>query len=150
MAGRGWPWWILMARPMTSSDPLLLPPRADLYQALIDRTLALGVEIKTLSVAVAARAEGVLVLETGEELEADLIVAADGAYSRLRETILATRWMDYGLEAGIRMLIDHRAGDPGRYLYSVLEWTLEAALQSMHQWGGLYFSRCPYRRSSGA
>jgi 2-polyprenyl-6-methoxyphenol hydroxylase-like FAD-dependent oxidoreductase len=103
---------ILMARLTTSTDPLLLPPRADLYQALIDRATALGVDIKTSSVASAVRPEGVLVLESGEELKADLVVAADGAYSRLRESILATRWMDYGIEAGIRMLIDHQPGDP--------------------------------------
>jgi 2-polyprenyl-6-methoxyphenol hydroxylase-like FAD-dependent oxidoreductase len=103
---------ILMARRTTSSDPLLLPPRADLYQALIDRANALGVEIRTSSVASAVRPEGVLVLESGEELKADLVVAADGAYSRLRESIFATRWVDHGIEAGIRMLIDHQPGDP--------------------------------------
>lgn len=103
---------ILMTRPMTATDRLLLPPRADLYQALIDRVETLGVEIRTSSVAVAARPEGVLVLESGEECAADLVVAADGAYSRLREGILATRWMDFGIEAGIRMLIKHQPGDP--------------------------------------
>ncbi len=103
---------ILMMRPMTPTDRLLLPPRADLYQALIDRVQELGVEIRTSSVAVAARPEGVLVLESGEECPADLVVAADGAYSRLRESILGTRWMDFGIEAGIRMLIDHQEGDP--------------------------------------
>jgi 2-polyprenyl-6-methoxyphenol hydroxylase-like FAD-dependent oxidoreductase len=103
---------ILMVRPTTRSDPLLLPPRADLYQALIDRAHALGVEIRTSSVATAVRPDGVLVLESGEELKADLVVAADGAYSRLRESILATHWVDHGIEAGIRMLIDHSPGDP--------------------------------------
>lgn len=103
---------ILMSRNMTPTDRMLLPPRADLYQALIDRVQQLGVDIRTSSVAVAARPEGVLVLESGEELQADLVVAADGAYSRLRESILGTRWMDYGIEAGIRMLIKHRPGDP--------------------------------------
>lgn len=103
---------VLISRPMTNTDRLLLPPRADLYQALIDRVQELGVEIRTSSVAVAARPEGVLVLESGEECPADLVVAADGAYSRLRESILGTRWMDFGIEAGIRMLIDHREGDP--------------------------------------
>ncbi len=103
---------ILMTRPMTPTDRLLLPPRADLYQSLIDRVQELGVDIRTSSVAVAARPEGVLVLDGGEECPADLVVAADGAYSRLRESILATRWMDFGIEAGIRMLIDHKDGDP--------------------------------------
>jgi 2-polyprenyl-6-methoxyphenol hydroxylase-like FAD-dependent oxidoreductase len=102
----------MMSRRMTSGDPLLLPPRRDLYQALIDRAVAHGVDIVTSSVGVAVRPEGILVLESGLELKADLVVAADGAYSRLRESILATRSMDYGLEAGIRMMIAHQQGDP--------------------------------------
>lgn len=103
---------VLMSRIMTDKDRLLLPPRADLYQALIDRAVALGVDIVTSSVAASVRPEGVLVLEDGEECAADLVVAADGAYSRLRESIFGTRWMDYGMEAGIRMLIHHQLGDP--------------------------------------
>jgi 2-polyprenyl-6-methoxyphenol hydroxylase-like FAD-dependent oxidoreductase len=102
----------LMSRLMTETDRLLLPPRADLYQALIDRAVASGVEIVTSSVAASVRPEGVLLLESGEERPADLVVVADGAYSRLRESILGTRWIDYGMEAGIRMMIDHQPGDP--------------------------------------
>jgi 2-polyprenyl-6-methoxyphenol hydroxylase-like FAD-dependent oxidoreductase len=102
----------LMTRPMSGSDRMLVPPRADLYQALIDRAVAHGVDIVTSSVVVSARPEGVLVLENGTEIKADLVVGADGAYSRIRESILATRWMDHGVEAGIRMMIDHAPGDP--------------------------------------
>lgn len=103
---------VLMSRPMTSTDRMLLPPRADLYQALIDRAQQCGVEIFTSSVAVAAKPEGVLIMESGEERPADLVIAADGAYSRIRESVLATGWMDFGIEAGIRMLINHQPGDP--------------------------------------
>lgn len=103
---------ILMSRPMTNRDGMLVPPRADLYQALIDRSNSLGVDIVTSSPVVSARPEGVLVLEGGKEVRADLVIGADGAYSRVREFILCTRWMDYGVEAGIRMMIDRRAGDP--------------------------------------
>ncbi len=103
---------ILMTRPMTSKDGLLLPPRADLYQSLINRAVAEGVEIRTSSTAVSVRQEGILVLESGEERKADLVVAADGLYSRLRESLYATRVLDYGIEAGIRMLIKHKHGDP--------------------------------------
>jgi len=102
----------LMIRPMTETDRLLLPPRADLYQALIDEAVKAGVEISTRSVAVGARSDGTLMLEDGRELRADLVMAADGAYSRLRESVLATSWMDFGIEAGIRMLMPHQAGDP--------------------------------------
>lgn len=102
----------LMARPFFEGDRMLVPPRADLYQALIDRVTELGVDIRTSSVAVGAKPEGVLILESGEERQADLVIGADGVGSRVREAINAMRWADYGVEAGIRMLIDHRDGDP--------------------------------------
>ena len=48
----------------------------------------------------------------GEERPADLVVGADGNGSRIRESIHGSRWADYGVESGIRMMIDHRDGDP--------------------------------------
>jgi 2-polyprenyl-6-methoxyphenol hydroxylase-like FAD-dependent oxidoreductase len=101
-----------MSRPMTATDRLLLPPRADLYQALIDSAKALGVEIFTSSIVTGVKPEGEITLEGGESRKADLVLIANGAYSVLREQILATGWMDFGIEAGIRMLIDQQAGDP--------------------------------------
>ncbi len=102
---------ILMTRQMVPGDGMLLPPRADLYQALIDRAVALDVDIRTSSVCTGTRPEGVLQMERGEERRADLVIIADGAYSRLRESILGTAWVDYGIEAGIRMMIDQAPGD---------------------------------------
>ncbi len=103
---------VLMSRPMTDTDRMLLPPRADLYQALIDRCVANGVEIITNSVVTEVRPEGTLVTAAGMTRRADLILVANGAYSVLREQILATGWIDFGIEAGIRMMIDSRPGDP--------------------------------------
>ncbi len=103
---------LLMTRPMTPADRMLLPPRADLYQALIDRCIANGVEIRTGSVITEVRPEGVLVTDSGEERRADLILIANGAHSMLREQILGTGWVDYGIEAGIRMLIKRADTDP--------------------------------------
>ena len=103
---------ILFTRPMTADDRLLLPPRADLYEALIQRAEQSGVDIVTSSVATSVRPEGVLELESGRENQADLVVVADGAFSRLRESVLCTASIDYGIEAGIRMLIDRSPGDP--------------------------------------
>ena len=103
---------VLITKFPQGRDRMLLPPRADLYQALIDRAAALNVEVFTSSIVAAVRPEGVLVLEDGTERRADLVVVADGAYSRLRENILATAWMDYGSEGGFRMLVDRREGDP--------------------------------------
>jgi len=102
----------LMTRATTPADRLLLPPRADLYQALIDRAVATGVDIITSSVVMNIRPEGVAVMQDGSERHAELVIAADGAHSRLRENLLATSWVDYGIEAGIRMMIDHQPGDP--------------------------------------
>jgi 2-polyprenyl-6-methoxyphenol hydroxylase-like FAD-dependent oxidoreductase len=103
---------VLITKHLQGRDRMLLPPRADLYQALIDRAAALGVEVFTSSIVNAVRPEGVLMLESGVERKADLVVIADGAYSRLRENILATSWMDFGSEGGFRMLVDKRDGDP--------------------------------------
>jgi 2-polyprenyl-6-methoxyphenol hydroxylase-like FAD-dependent oxidoreductase len=103
---------ILHTRPMTAGDRLLLPPRADLYEALIQRAEQLGVDIMTNSVAVSVRPEGVLELQSGAKAQADLVVVADGAFSRLRESLLCTASIDYGIEAGIRMLIDRTPGYP--------------------------------------
>ena len=101
----------LMSRQMTPTDRMLLPPRADLYQSLIDRAVALGVEIHTSSVVASVREEGVLVMQDGQERRADLVLIANGAYSTLREQILGTAWIDFGIEAGIRMMIDGRPED---------------------------------------
>lgn len=102
---------LLMSRLANANDRLLLPPRADLYQALIDRAQAYGVQIFTSSHATSVTPDGETTFEGGEKRRADLVVISDGAYSRLRECILGTGWMDFGDQAGIRMLIDEEPGD---------------------------------------
>jgi 2-polyprenyl-6-methoxyphenol hydroxylase-like FAD-dependent oxidoreductase len=102
----------LMQRSFGEKDRMVLPPRADLYDALIARAQELDVEIITSSVAVAARAEGELELDNGKILTGDLVVAADGVYSRVRESLLLTRRVDYLDEGYTRMLIPRRDEDP--------------------------------------
>lgn len=102
---------VLMSRLTNPQDRLLLPPRADLYQALIDQAVSHGVEIVTSSLATGVTADGRVQFEKGADAKGDLVIVADGAYSRVRESILSTRWMDFGMEAGIRMLIDAHPGD---------------------------------------
>ncbi len=102
---------VLMSRLAHAQDRLLLPPRADLYQALIDQAVANQVEIVTSSLAVGVTPDGSVQFEKGPQAKADLVLVADGAYSRIRESILGTKWMDFGSEAGIRMLIDEEPGD---------------------------------------
>lgn len=103
---------VLMSRRFSPGFRMLLPPRADLYEALITQAVAAGVDIVTSSLAVGMSADGALTMEDGRELKADLVVAADGAYSRLRESIFCTSWMDFGVEAGIRMMIERDDNDP--------------------------------------
>lgn len=102
----------LMHRIFGEKDRMVLPPRADLYDALIARAEALDVEIRTNSQAVAARAEGELELDGGKTLQADLVVAADGVFSRVRESLLLTRRVDYLDEGYTRLLIPRRDEDP--------------------------------------
>ena len=102
----------LMRREFGDKDRLMLPPRADLYDALIARAEAVGVEIRTSSTAVAANARGELELESGEVLAADLVVAADGVFSKIRESLLLSKRLDYLDEGYTRLLIPRREGDP--------------------------------------
>jgi 2-polyprenyl-6-methoxyphenol hydroxylase-like FAD-dependent oxidoreductase len=102
----------LMHRTFGEKDRMVLPPRADLYDALIARAEALDVEIRTNSQAVAARPDGELELDGGKTLQADLVVAADGVFSRVRESLLLTRRVDYLDEGYTRLLIPRRDEDP--------------------------------------
>jgi 2-polyprenyl-6-methoxyphenol hydroxylase-like FAD-dependent oxidoreductase len=103
---------VLMHRAFGAMDRLMLPPRADLYDALIDRAETLGVDIRTGSAVRGATPGGTLELESGETLAADLVVAADGAFSRIRDALLLTRRIDHLDEGYTRLLIPRLAGDP--------------------------------------
>lgn len=103
---------VIMQRDFGQRDRMLLPPRADLYDALIARAEELGVEIVTSSLAVAAEPDGLLELDSGKRLAADLVVAADGVFSRVRESLLLTRRIDYLDEGYIRLLIPRSPEDP--------------------------------------
>jgi 2-polyprenyl-6-methoxyphenol hydroxylase-like FAD-dependent oxidoreductase len=101
----------LLRRSFAHGDRLLLPPRGDLYDALIARVGELDVDVELESTAVAATAHGELELEDGTRHRADLVVAADGVFSRLRETLLLTRRVDYLDEGYTRLLIPRRPED---------------------------------------
>ena len=103
---------VLMHREFGVRDRMVLPPRADLYDALIAGAERLGVEIVTSSPAASASPDGELELESGKRHRADLVVVADGAFSRVRESLLLTRRVDYLDEGYTRMLIPRIDGDP--------------------------------------
>jgi 2-polyprenyl-6-methoxyphenol hydroxylase-like FAD-dependent oxidoreductase len=85
----------LFRRAFTDEDTMVLPVRADLYQALIDAATAAGVTIVPGSPVASAEPDGILFLADGTRLTADLVVAADGAHSRIRESLLLTDRISY-------------------------------------------------------
>jgi 2-methyl-3-hydroxypyridine 5-carboxylic acid dioxygenase len=67
--------------------PWRVMTRSHLHDALVRRARAVGVEIRANSEGVASDPDGRLTLQTGEVLEADLIVGADGVGSKVRDSI---------------------------------------------------------------
>lgn len=102
----------LMHRVFGAADRMLLPPRADLYDALIARATELDVDVVASSVIVGGHPRGELEDEDGKVWKADLVVAADGVFSRVRESMLLTQRVDYLDEGYTRLLIPRRDGDP--------------------------------------
>lgn len=71
----------------TGHSRLHVFPRQALIDVLAEGARAAGVEIVTGSRAVAAYDTGTLVLEDGRHLKADLVVAADGGRSQVRDSL---------------------------------------------------------------
>jgi 2-octaprenyl-6-methoxyphenol hydroxylase len=87
-----------------------------LIDALIERAQAEGIDLRACAVTeFAARADGVEVsLADGSVIEAGLLVAADGARSRLRERAgIATHGWDYD-QSGIVVTVGHERDHHGR------------------------------------
>lgn len=78
---------IMLDRSLTEQSRVHVFPRQALIEALRDGALEAGVEIVTGSTAVAADPTGELTLEDGRKLRADLVIAADGSRSKVRESL---------------------------------------------------------------
>lgn len=97
---------ILMNRTFAEGERLYIPPRETLYDALVRVARKAGVEIRTSSTAVSATPDGTVTLESGETIAgADLLVAADGHRSRLRESLGLTRKFTELNDCSTRLLI---------------------------------------------
>ena len=107
----------VFARDFTPDDHMVLPLRADLYQALVAAARTAGVAIATSSPAREALPSGSLVLENGETVEADLVVAADGAFSRIRDGLFLTDRISYLREGYIRLTVPTQPGDEDSVIY---------------------------------
>ena len=102
---------LLRRRQAYPFDRLIVPPRADLYEALIAGAREAGVEIITGSKALRARADGSIEFADDSIEYGSLIVAADGVRSALRESLGLTRnFRDLG-NGAIRLLIPRVEGE---------------------------------------
>ncbi len=93
--------------------PWRIMTRSHVHDALVNRARALGVDISVNSEAVAADPEGRLTLQTGEVLEADLIVGADGVGSKVRDSIgfKQDRWISK--DGLIRLIVPRKKKELG-------------------------------------
>src|SRR4051812_32165349 len=98
-----------------------------LRQRLIDALAAAarraGVEILTSSEAVSATPQGELRLSSGQKMQADLIVAADGVNSRLRDALGLVAERRYLRDGCIRVLIPTTSAQEGLDPRTIEYWS---------------------------
>jgi 2-polyprenyl-6-methoxyphenol hydroxylase-like FAD-dependent oxidoreductase len=97
---------------MAGGVRLKLILRTELHRALADAARRAGAEIVTGSTVAQATAEGELVLDDGTRHDADLVVGADGVFSRVRDALqlgVAVRDLEDGCG---RHLIERSDSDP--------------------------------------
>ena len=86
----------------------------------------------------------------GKVLTADLVVAADGVFSRVRESLLLTKRVDYLDEGYTRLLIPRHRQRPGHRDHGVLERVAPAALRPLHRRPELRLLLLQRRRRDGS
>lgn len=85
--------------------------RTQLHQALVKAAERAGAEIVTSSPVASATTDGELILASGEVCKADLVVGADGIFSKVRDSVgLAEKVTDLGDGCG-RHLIERKSSD---------------------------------------
>src|SRR5438067_6987038 len=98
-----------------------------LRQRMIDALAAAarraGAEIVTSSEGISATPAGELQLANGERLEADLIVAADGVNSRLRDALGLVSHRRYLRDGCIRVLIPTKSAEEGTDSRTIEYWS---------------------------
>jgi 2-polyprenyl-6-methoxyphenol hydroxylase-like FAD-dependent oxidoreductase len=102
---------LLRRRETPPYDRLIVPPRADLYEALKTGAKQAGVEIVTSSQALRATPDGTVFFGDDRSCKASLVIAADGLRSKLRESLGLTKsFRDLG-NGAIRLLIPRLPGE---------------------------------------
>jgi 2-polyprenyl-6-methoxyphenol hydroxylase-like FAD-dependent oxidoreductase len=105
-----------------NSDRVFSVVRQQVIDALASAARRAGAEIVTGSEALAATPSGDLIMTSGRKLAADLIVASDGANSKLRDSLDLIAKRKYLPDGAIRMLIDRRAADDNYDLGTTIEY----------------------------
>ena len=111
--------------PITSTDRsrMFCITRQQLLSAILGAAQRAGVETVTDSTATGARSEGVLITEGGREWPADLVIAADGINSKVRDSLGLLKSRKPHVDGAIRVLVPHEPGyadtEEGR---TIREW----------------------------
>ena len=111
--------------PVTSTERsrMFCITRQQLLSAMLGAAERAGVEIVTSSTAQAARPDGSLLTEDGRTWPADLVIAADGINSRVRDSLGLLKSRKPHVDGAIRVLVPHEPGyadtEEGR---TIREW----------------------------
>lgn len=97
--------------------------RQRMIDALADSARRSGAEIVTNSEGVAATPDGELQLSGGQRLRADLVVAADGVNSRIRDGLGLVDVRRYLRDGCIRVLIPTRSAEEGLDTRTIEYWS---------------------------
>lgn len=101
-----------------SRERLIVVLRAELHNALRDAATAAGAKISTGRSVSAATPDGRLLFDDGDSVHADVVVAADGVYSRVRESLGLTKSYRYLPDGATRLLIERQEDDIAREYWS--------------------------------
>ena len=102
---------IELRRASDTIPELVVMLRTDLHRILSENAIAAGVEIVTGSQALAATQDGRLEFAGGTGPRADLVIGADGVFSRVRDSLGLTSEIVELRDGCGRHLIPRRAGD---------------------------------------
>ena len=129
--------------PITSTDRsrMFCITRQQLLSAILGAAERAGVEIVTSSTATGSRPDGVLITEGGREWPADLVIAADGINSKVRDSLGLLKSRKPHVDGAIRVLVPHEPGyadtEEGRTIREWWERPSAGALHAVHQRGFL-------------
>ena len=118
--------------------------RQHLYSAIIASAQREGIEIVTRSMAVGARPEGVLELAAGRSLRADLVIAADGVRSTVRDSLRIPVARHKYQDGIVRVLVDRAPFIGGDWEHVIDFWAFQPRtlriLYAPCEDGKLYFA----------